>query len=131
MSINGINTQNQNYAASGATNTKSNNVSNAFDTFQKELLKWEKRIKDSIDKEQENDRNGSIQMSEKQWRNLMGKVDSAINTLNDNIKKREQGEKQPEEKNLTLKDTVASSFQTDNTNIHFLHQEYLVDKKRK
>jgi hypothetical protein len=50
-------------------------------------------MKDAIDQEQENDRNGSIQMSEKQWRNLMKKVDNAIDSLKDNKKEQEQGEK--------------------------------------
>ena len=110
MSINEINTQYQNYVASGTVNAKSSSGSNPLDTFKKEIVNWQKRIKDSIDKEQENSSNGSIQMSEKQWRSLMNKVDSAIDISKDNIKEQEQeGKKQLEEENLIQKDTVAVS----------------------
>lgn len=114
MSINEINTQYQNYAASDTVSIKKSSGSNTFDTFQKELVSWEKRLKDNIDKEQGNDSNGSIQMSEKQWCNLMKKVDSAIDTLKANIKEQEREEKkQLAEKNLTRKDTIAVNFQTN------------------
>lgn len=114
MSINEINTQYQNYAASGAVNVKKSSSSSTFESFQKEIVSWEKRLKDNIDKEQENDINGSIQMSEKQWCNLMKKVDSAIDTLKANIKEQEREEKkQLVEKNLTRKDTIAVNFQTN------------------
>lgn len=93
MSINGIETQYQNYAASGTSRIKSSSSESTLGTFQKEILNWEKRIKETIDKEQENDSNGSIQMSEKQWRKLTKKVDDAIDTLKDNNKEQEQEEK--------------------------------------
>ncbi|HEX3027007.1 MAG TPA: hypothetical protein VHR42_07250 [Clostridia bacterium] len=127
MSINGINTQYQNYAASGTTGAKSSSGSSSFDAFQKEVVNWEKRIKDNIDKEKENDSNGSIQMSEKQWRNLIKRVDYAIDALKGNVKEQEQeGKKQVEEKNLTRKDTVAADSKTDNTPIQFLNRELVL-----
>lgn len=114
MSINRINTQYQNYAASGAVSVKKSSSPSTFDTFQKEVVSWEKKLKNNIDKEQENDINGSIQMSEKQWRSLMKKVDSSIDTLKDDNKKQEQeGKKQLKKKKLTRKDTIAVSLQTD------------------
>lgn len=127
MNINGIETQYQNYAASGTSSIKRSNSKSTVDSFQKEIVNWEKRIKDTIDKEQENDRNGSIQMSEKQWRNLIKKVDNAIDSLKDNKKEQEQEEKkQLEEKNLTRKDTVAVSFQTHKTNIQFFNPKLVL-----
>lgn len=127
MSINGINTQYQNYAASGTTGAKSSSGSSSFDAFQKEVVNWEKRIKDNIDKEKENDSNGSIQMSEKQWRNLIKRVDYAIDALKGNVKEQKQeGKKQVEEKNLTRKDTVAADSKTDNTPIQFLNRELVL-----
>lgn len=118
MSINGIETQYQNYAVSGTSSSTKSSSESMFDSFQKEIVNWEKRIKKAIDKEKENDSSGSIQMSEKQWRNLMKKVDNAIHTLKDNRKEQEQEEKkQLEKKNLIRKDTVAVSFQTHTTNI--------------
>lgn len=116
MNINGIETQYQNYTASGISSIKSSSES-TFDSFQKEIVNWEKRMKDTIDKEQENDKNGNIQMSEKQWRNLMKKVDNAIDTLKDNKKEQEQEEKTVVREKFDPKDTVAVSFQTHKTNI--------------
>ena len=122
MSTNEINTQYRNYAASHTVNAKSSSGSNTLDTFKKEISNWQKRIKDSIDKEQENASNGSIQMSEKQWRSLMNKVDSAIDISKDNIKEQDRGgKKQLEEENLIQKDTVAVSSLTDNANIQPLN----------
>ncbi|SEP41925.1 hypothetical protein [Propionispora vibrioides] len=120
MNITEIETQYQNYAASGTSRTKSSSSEGTFDSFQKEIVNWQKRIKEAIDKEQENDSNGSILMSEKQWRNLMKKVDNAIDTSKDNKKEQEQEEKkQLEERNLIRKDTVAASFQTNKANLQF------------
>jgi hypothetical protein len=123
MNINGIEAQYQNYTASGISSIKSSSSESTFDSFQIEIVNWEKRMKDAIDQEQENDRNGSIQMSEKQWRNLMKKVDNAIDSLKDNKKEQEtRRKKQLEEKNSIRKDTVAVIFQTHKTNIRFLIQ---------
>lgn len=62
-------------------------------------MKWENRIKDTLDKEKKNDNNGSIQMSEDKWRSIMKKVDSVIDTYQDNIKEQKQEDKkQLEEK---------------------------------
>lgn len=120
MNINGIETQFQNYAASGTSGTKSSSSESTFDSFQQEIVNWEKRIKENIEKEQENDSNGSIQMSEKQWRNLMKKVDNAIDALKDDKEEQEQeAKKRLEEKNLLRKDTVAASSQTNKTDIQF------------
>jgi hypothetical protein len=99
MNINGIETQYQNYAGGGTSRTKSSNSESKSNSFQNEIVNWEKRIKESIDKEQENDSNSSIMMSEKKWCNLMKKVDNVIDTIKDN-------------KNLIPKDTIADSFQT-------------------
>jgi hypothetical protein len=117
MNINGIETQYQNYTPSGTSSIKSSNSESTLDSFQKEIVNWEKRMKDTIDKEQENDRNGNIQMSEKQWRNLMKKVDNAIDTLKDNKKEQEQEERTVVREKFDRKDTVAVSFQTHKTNI--------------
>ena len=93
MNINRIETQYQNYVASGTSSTKISSSESTFDSFQKEIVNWEKRIKETIDKEQDNDSNGSIQMSEKRWRNLMKKVDNTIDTFKDNKKEQDQEEK--------------------------------------
>jgi hypothetical protein len=84
MSISGIEIKHQNYASSGNSGSKSS--LGTFDLFQKELVSWEKRVKEALDKEQEYDGSGDIRMSEKQWDNLMKKVDSAIDTIKENIK---------------------------------------------
>ncbi|MEN6411909.1 MAG: hypothetical protein ABFC84_03965 [Veillonellales bacterium] len=111
MNINGIEAQYQNYSASGNSSKRSNSSENTFGTFQKEIVNWEKRIKETIDKERENDSKGSILMSEKQWHKLTKKVDNAINTLKENNKEQEQKrEKQLEEKNLLRKDSVDVSL---------------------
>lgn len=99
MSISGVETRYQNSALSSNSNTKINDRAIAFDSFQNELENWEKRVKETVDKEQDNDRIGNIQMSEKQWHNLMKKVDSAIDSLKDTVKDQEQEtKKQVEEK---------------------------------
>lgn len=117
MNTTGIETQYPNYAASG-TSKKSSRTESRSGSFQNEIENWAKRIKEAIDKEQEEDRKGSIQMSEKQWRNLMKKVDNAIDTLQASNKEREQEEKkQSQETNLVRKDTVAASVQTHKAQI--------------
>ena len=93
MNINGIEKQCQNYAGVGTSRTKSSTSESKFDSFQNEIVNWEKRIKEAIDKEQENDSNGSIMMSKKKWQNLMNKVDNAIDTIKDNKSGQEQEEK--------------------------------------
>lgn len=118
MNIAGLETQYQNYAGGGASRKKSNNSKSMSDSFQNEIANWEKGIKKAIDKEQENDSNGNIMMSEKKWRSLMKKVDNAIDTIKDNKNEQEQEEKkQLEEKNLIRKDTIAVSFKKHKTNI--------------
>ena len=119
MNINGIETQYQNYAASGVSSTKSSINGSTFDSFQKAIVNWKKQMKEAIEKERENDSNGSIQMSEKQWRNLMKKVDNAI----DKMEQEQEEKKQLEEKNSIRKDTVAVSFQTHKTNIQFFDRK--------
>jgi uncharacterized protein YdcH (DUF465 family) len=107
MSISGIETKHQNYAPSSNHSPKISSCDSESDSFKNAVVNWEKRIKENIDKEKENDRSGNIQMSDKQWRHLMEKVDSAINALKNNIKEREKEEKkQLQEKKLTLKDTI-------------------------
>jgi membrane-associated HD superfamily phosphohydrolase len=109
MNINGIGTQYQNYAVSGAFSTKRSNSESMADSFSKVIVNWEKRIKDAIDKERQNDSDGSIRMSEMQWRNLMKKVDNAINTFKDNQKNQEtEGKRQLEEKKFIAKETVSN-----------------------
>lgn len=110
MNIKGLETKYQNYAASGTSCTDKNSSSEStFASFRKELVNWEKRIKEANDKEKENDSKGSIQMSEKQWDKLMKKIDTAIGTSEDNMKEREkEKEKQSAEKNLNRKDSVAN-----------------------
>lgn len=111
MNINGTQAQYQNYTAFGTSKTKQPSSKSTADSFQQEILNWQKRVKEAIDKERENDSNGSIQMSEKQWRKLMEKVDNALNTFKDNEKEREQeAKKQLEEKNLIRRDTVPVSL---------------------
>ena len=104
MRINGIETLYQNHATYSTSGTKNSSNASTFD-FQKEIDKWESRIKETLDKEKENDKNGSIQMSEEKWRTIMKKVDSAIDTYEDNIKvQRQEDKKQLEEKNWEQKD---------------------------
>jgi len=99
MNTNGIETQYQNYAGAGTSRAKNSNSKSLSDSFQNEIGNWEKRIKEAIDKEQENDSDGSIMMSEKKWKNLMKKVDNAIDTIKDNKSEQEREEKkQLEEK---------------------------------
>lgn len=118
MSINGIEAQYQNYAGAGASRTKSNNSKSMSDSFQNQIMNWGKRIKEAIDKEQENDSNGSIMMSEKKWQNLMKKVDYAIDTKKDNKSEQEQEEKkQLEDKNLIQKDMIAIGLKKHKNNI--------------
>ena len=97
MNISGIDTKYQNYAPTGNSGSSNGSV-NVFESFQDELVNWEKRVKETLDKQQENDKSGNIQMSEKQWRDLMKKVDCAIDTSNDNIKE-QTAKKQADEKN--------------------------------
>lgn len=121
MSIGGIETKYQNYKLSSNTSTNSSNSASAFDSFQNELVNWEKRVKETIDKEQANDNSGSLLMSEKCWHALMTKVDNAIDSLESDVKKQEKGKKeQVEEKNLAPKDIVNVNIQTHNANIHAL-----------
>ena len=108
MNMNGIETQYQNYAVSGNFSTKSSRSEGTFDIFKKEILNWKKRMKETLDKEQENDSKGIIQMSERQWSNLMKKVDTAIDTSKDYNNEMEQE-----------KDTSAVSSKSDKTNMQF------------
>lgn len=111
MSISGIETSYQKYALSSNSSAKSSDSASAFDSFQNELVNWEKRVKETIDKEQDNDSSGNIQMSEKQWRNLMKKVDSAIDASKDNLKTQEQEtKKQVKEKNQVPKLKIEQSM---------------------
>lgn len=114
MNVNGIETQYQKFAAAGASSTKSSSSENVLDSFQKELVNWQIRTKQAIDKQQENDSNGNILMSEKKWRNLMKKVDHALDASKDKIREQEQ---QEQDKNLLKKDTVTVSSQTPKTDI--------------
>lgn len=118
MNISRIETERQNYS-SDCSSSKSSNSASASDLFQNELFNWEKRVKAALEKEQENDNSGNIQMSEKQWRNLMKKIDSAIDTIKGRIKEQaKKKKKQVEQKNpvrnldsnLTFKDTVNVSM---------------------
>ena len=108
MNINGIETPYQNYAVAGTPSTKGSRSESTSDIFKKEIVNWEKRIKETLEKERENDSKGSIQMSEKKWRNLMKKVDNALDTAKGNNKEQEQE-----------KDTVAGSLQMQKTNMPF------------
>ena len=108
MGINGIKSQYQNYAVLDTSNTKCSSSESVSDSFSKAIINWEKRIKEAIDKQLENDRNGSIQMSEKQWRNLMKKVDNAIDTIKD-----KQKEQLQQKEGLRSKDTVVSTHKMD------------------
>ncbi|QHI71586.1 hypothetical protein [Aminipila terrae] len=79
-----ITTLNKNYnidLSSKKTGIKynSNEQTTAFD---KEVLNWKAKMKEKIKKEQENDNEKNMMMSEKQWQALIKKVDSAINTHN-------------------------------------------------
>ena len=117
MNINGIETQYPNYAGTGIYSAKSSSSESTFASFQKELVNWEKRTKEAIDKEQENDSKGNIQMSEKQWRKLMKKVDNAINTVKDNEKEQEKAGK------LIRKDTAAGNLETHKSDVRFLEPQ--------
>ena len=114
MNINGIGTQYQNYTAAGASSIKSSSSESMFDSFQKEIVNWKLRVKQAMDKEKENDSTGSIQMSEKKWRNLMKIVDPAIDTSKDEKKEQEH------EKISSRKDTVTASFQMLDANIQIV-----------
>ena len=114
MNINGIGTKCKSFTAPGASNIKSGSSESMFDSFQKEIVNWKIRVKQAMDKEKENDNTGSIQMSERKWRNLMKMVDPAIDTSKD----KENGHEQ--EKKSIRKDTVTASFQMPETNIQIV-----------
>ena len=59
---------------------------NGADMFKNEVLNWQEKIKKKINKDLKNDQEENIMMSEKQWKALMNKVDSAINPLNEDLK---------------------------------------------
>lgn len=104
MRISGIEAKYQNCPTSSNARPKGSSVS-AFDSFQNELVNWEMRVKGTIDKQEENDSSGNLQMSEKQWHHLMKKVDSAIDSLENNIKEQEK-----EMKNTPHKDTANANI---------------------
>lgn len=116
--MNGIETQYPNYAAPATYSAKSSSSESTFASFQQELVNWEKRTKEAIEKEQENDSKGNIQMSEKQWHKLMKKVDNAINTVKDSEKEQEKAGK------LIRKDTAAAgNLETHKTDVDFLEPQ--------
>ena len=92
MNINGIATQYQNYAGVGTSKTKSSPGENKTDTFQNAIVNWKNQIKEKLAKEQENDANGNIMMSEKKWRDLMKKVDNVIDNIEDSNNAQEKEE---------------------------------------
>lgn len=111
MNISGIEIKHQLYAPSGNSDSKSSSCDGTFESFQEELANWEKRVKETLDKEQDNDNSRNIQMSEKQWRNLIKKVDGAIYTLKDDIKDQgKEAKKQVTEKKQTPKLKVEQSM---------------------
>lgn len=64
----------------------SNAQTDITEAFEKEVLNWEGKMKEKINKDFENDNEKNIMMSEKQWHALMKKVDSAIKTQSQYVK---------------------------------------------
>lgn len=60
------------------TKYSSDTETNMSEVFKNEVLNWTEKVKEKINDDLENDRENNIKMSEKQWRELMNKVDSAI-----------------------------------------------------
>ena len=87
MEITGLNEYNHSTSSkkSSAKYNSDTDINMAV-TFKNEVLNWEEKIKEKINKDLENDREKNIKMSEKQWHALMNKVDSAINANNQVVK---------------------------------------------
>lgn len=56
------------------------------EAFRNEVLNWKLKIMEKINADLENDRKGSINMSEKNWNAFMNRVDSTVNTFSQNVK---------------------------------------------
>lgn len=54
--------------------------------FRNEVLNWKLKIMEKINADLENDRKGSINMSEKNWNAFMNRVDGTVNTASQNVK---------------------------------------------
>lgn len=109
MSINRIGTPYYNGAEPGLASVKPSSSESTITSFTQEFANWETRIKAAIEKERENDRNGSIQMSEKQWRKLMSKVDHALDAVKEKREAQKQEEERVERQNILEKDTALVS----------------------
>lgn len=95
MKITELNLQCQYYPSINPINEK-----NSGDTemFKNEVASWEEQFQEKTQKDLENDRGNTIEMSEKNWNNFINRVDNAISTLNDNEKMQEKEIQLPEKK---------------------------------
>lgn len=76
MEITGINKY---FSADSLKKSNNSTKLNVSEAFQNEVQNWKQKLKDKLDEELENDKAKNLKMSDKQWRTLMKKVDSAIN----------------------------------------------------
>jgi hypothetical protein len=75
---------------------------NMADVFKTEVLNWKEKIKDKISEDLENDEEKNIKMSDKQWRELMEKVDNAINKHKLDIKQEDEKADNPDPKGTAI-----------------------------
>lgn len=99
MTVTGVGTQFTNNKIDSKKSVKSD----SFETFKNALSSWQEQIKDKIDKEKNSDGKSIGEMSDKQWKDLMKKVDSAIDTFHEVVKEeskaKEEQKQEPDKKN--------------------------------
>ncbi|WFR59901.1 hypothetical protein QA584_12710 [Anaerocolumna sp. AGMB13025] len=87
MKITGTNEYyNTNASSEKSSTLKKGTELNMANVFKDEVVNWKEKIKLKLTEELENDEEQNIKMSDKQWRSLIAKVDSAINKHKLNVK---------------------------------------------
>ncbi|WMJ90340.1 hypothetical protein [Anaerocolumna sp. MB42-C2] len=90
MEISRTNAQYNRNLSAMEQNKNNNTNTGLFETFKNERLKWIENVKEELDEQLENDSERNIKMSDKQWRELMDHVDSAIKNFKKNIKEQKE-----------------------------------------
>jgi hypothetical protein len=96
MKTTAVNTQYHGYTSSNKIGGESKGDS--LDTFEKELMNWEERVKEKINKDSENDGKNVVEMSDKQWHDIINKVDNAISNIKKSVKEQKENKQLPEKK---------------------------------
>ncbi|WP_088188337.1 hypothetical protein [Desulfosporosinus sp. FKA] len=88
MEITGLNKYYYTDASSKKGECKNNSDTgiNMAEVFKNEILNWKEKVGEKVNEDLKNDRENNIKMSEKQWRALLNKVDSAINAHRQPVK---------------------------------------------